>query len=247
MGFDILSEYRASSDLLRDRVILVTGAGDGIGRAVSKAYAAHGASVILLGKTVKKLEAVYDEIEQAGHPQPAIYPMDLRGATEKDYDELSSNVEREFGGLDGLLNNAGWVGVLTPFKFYDAQLWAEVLTVNLHAPFLLTRACLGLLEQANDPAIVFSTHECRRAYWGAYGIAKAGQAAMLQILADEYDGERPIRVNGVDTGPVRTPLRRLHYPGEDPNQHPAPEEVTLPYLYFMGPDSRGVTGKNVSL
>lgn len=238
-----IARYQAPADLLQGRTILVTGGGDGIGRAVSLAYAAHGATVILLGRTIKKLEAVYDQIEAAGGSQPAIYPLNLEGATIKDYEDLADNIETEFGRLDGLLNNAGWVGSLTPLKLYDPELWSRVMMVNLHAPFLLTRACLPLLEKAEDPAIVFSGHESSRAYWGAFGAAKAGLLAMMRILADEYETEAHLRVNSVDTGPVRTNLRAHHYPGEDPSGLPAPEDVVAPYLYFMGPDSRGITGR----
>ncbi|AOV17213.1 3-oxoacyl-ACP reductase [Acidihalobacter aeolianus] len=239
-----IRQYEPTPPLLEGRVILITGAGDGIGRAVSLACAAHGATVILLGKTVKKLEAVYDEIESQGGLQPAIYPMNLEGATAKDYADLTDNIAGEFGQLHGLVNNAGWIGALTPFKHYDVELWAKVMAVNLHAPFLLTRACLPLLERAEDPAIVFSTHHCQRAYWGGYGIAKAGQKGMLDILAAEYDAEsnHPMRVNGIDTGPVITRERRAHYPGEKIDAHPKPEAMVGPYLYFLGPDSRGITG-----
>lgn len=238
-----LQDYTPANELLQDRVILVTGAGDGIGRAAAKAYAAHGATVVLMSKTIKKLEAVYDEIEALGAPQPAIYPMNFEGAAAKDYDDLAQTIEREFGRLDGLLNNAAWVGALTPFKMLDTELWSRVMMVNLHAPFMLTRACLPLLEQAPDPAIVFSAQACQRAYWGAFGVAKGGQQAMAEILAHEYDGDRPIRVNSVDTGPVRSQMRLTHFPGEDPNSLRTPDQVVGPYLYFMGPDSRGVTGQ----
>jgi NAD(P)-dependent dehydrogenase (short-subunit alcohol dehydrogenase family) len=239
-----IRHYTAAPDLLRNRVILVTGAGDGIGRAVAKAYAAHGATVILLGRTITKLEQLYDEIEAAGHPQPAIFPMNLETATAKDYDDLGYNINNEFGRLDGLLNNAGQVGGLTPIQNYNINLWARIVNVNLNAPFLMCQICIPLLGQAADPAIIFSTDDCTRAYWGAYGVAKHGQHGLLKILADELDHDRPIRVNGIDTGPVRTNLRAQNYPGEDPSTLPAPQDVVPPYLYFMGPDSHGVTGQN---
>ena len=239
-----ISRYTPAPDLLRERIILVTGASDGIGRAVARAYAAHGATVVLLSRNIKGLEQVYDEIEAAGHPQPALYPMNLEGAAPHDYDDLAARLQTEFGSLDGLLNNAGWVSGLTPLRQYDIERWIQVMTVNLHAPFLLSQACLPLLDCAPDPSIVFSTHRCVKAYWGAYGVAKAGLEGLMKILASECSGDRPVRVNGVDSGPVRTKLRRQNYPGEDPYTLPAPEDVTAPYLYFMGPDSRGVTGQN---
>ena len=242
-----IGRYAPASDLLRERIILVTGASDGIGRAVAKAYASHGATVVLLARNIKGLEQVYDEIEAAGHPQPALYPMNLEGAAPHDYDDLAGRLQTEFGRLDGLLNNAGWVSGLTPLRQYDVERWIRVMTVNLHAPFLLTRACLPLLDCAPDPSIVFSTHRCTKAYWGAYGVAKAGLEGLMKILASECSGDRPMRVNGIDSGPVRTKLRQQNYPGVDPYTLPAPEEVTAPYLYFMGPDSRGITGQNFSI
>ncbi|MEJ2655311.1 MAG: SDR family NAD(P)-dependent oxidoreductase, partial [Acidihalobacter sp.] len=175
LDLDAIKHYEPSSNLLAERVILITGAGEGIGRTLSLACAAHGATVVLLDKAVKPLEAVYDEIEAAGGAQPAIYPMNLEGATSKDHADLAENLGREFGRLDGLVNNAGWIGARDPIKDYDIELWSRVLMVNLYAPFLMTRACLPLLEQAADPAIVFSTHDIRDAGDGAYGVAKAGQ------------------------------------------------------------------------
>jgi NAD(P)-dependent dehydrogenase (short-subunit alcohol dehydrogenase family) len=239
-----IRHYSATPDFLKDKAILVTGAGDGIGRAVAKAYAAHGATVILLGRTIKKLEQVYDEIEDAGHPQPAIFPMNLETATARDYDDLGDTIKNEFGRLDGLLNNAAQVGGLTPIQHYNINLWARIININLNAPFLLCQVCIPLLERAADPAIIFSTDDCTRAYWGAYGVAKYGQQGLMKILADELDNDRPIRVNGINTGPVCTNLRAQNYPGEDPNILPTPEDVVAPYLYFMGPASQGATGQS---
>ncbi|MFP4080278.1 MAG: SDR family NAD(P)-dependent oxidoreductase [Ectothiorhodospira sp.] len=242
-----LLDYQPATDLLKDRVILITGAAEGIGRALALACARHGATVVLLDKVIKRLEKVYDEIEAAGGPQPAIYPMNLEGATAKDHQDLADNLDREFGRLDGLVNNAGWIGALTPVRHYQLELWARVITTNLHAPFLLTHAVLPVLEKAPDPCIVFSTHDCQRANWGAFGVAKAGQLGLMQILAAEYRGSGRMRINGVDTGPVRTHMRIDHYPGEDPEQHPLPETMIAPYLYLLGPDSRGTTGENLRL
>ncbi|MCG5535102.1 YciK family oxidoreductase [Ectothiorhodospira mobilis] len=240
-----LFDYQPDPDLLKDRVILITGAADGIGRALALATARHGATVVLLDKVIKRLEKVYDEIEAAGGPQPAIYPMNLEGATAKDHQDLADNLDGEFGRLDGLVNNAGWIGSLTPMRHYPLELWARVMATNLNAPFLLTHALLPVLEKAPDPSIVFSTHECQKAFWGAFGVAKAGQLGLMRILAAEYQGSERMRVNGVDTGPVRTHMRIDHYPGEAPEKNPPPEEVIAPYLYLLGPESRGTTGENI--
>jgi len=241
-----MSIYSPPADLLADRVILITGAGDGIGRVAALTCAAHGATVILLGRTVGKLERVYDEIEQAGHPQPAIYPMNLEGATAKDYADLAATLEREFGRLDGLLHNAALLGSLSPMAHQDIDLWFKVMQVNLNAPFLLTRACLGLLMQAPDASIVFTSDQVGRsgrAYWGAYGVSKAGIEGMSQILAQELETNTQIRVNSLDPGAVRTRMRTLAYPGENALANVTPETVMPAYLYLLGPDSRGITGQ----
>ena len=238
--------YTPPSDLLTGRVILITGAGDGIGRAVACSCAAHGATVVLLGRTIAKLEAVYDTIDTAGHPQPAIYPMNLEGATPKDYVDLATTLEREFGRLDGLVHNAAILGGLAPLAHQDVELWFKVMQVNLNAPFLLTRACLGLLMQAPDASVVFSADQVGRkgrAYWGAYGVSKFGIEGMSQILAQEMETNTHVRVNTLDPGAVRTRMRTLAYPGENALANPEPDSVVPAYLYLLGPDSRGVTGR----
>jgi NAD(P)-dependent dehydrogenase (short-subunit alcohol dehydrogenase family) len=245
----MIDDWQPRPDLLHERLILVTGAGDGIGRAAAVSFAAHGATVILLGRTIGKLETVYDEIEQAKYPQPAIYPMNLEGATPRDYEELALTLEGEFGRLDGLLHNAAVLGTLAPIAHYDVELWYQVLQTNLTAPFLLTKACLGLLMSAPDASIVMTSDRVGRkgrAYWGAYGVAKAGLENFMQILADELEDNTSVRVNSVDPGPVRTRLRSQAYPAEDPASLAKPEAVLKPLLYLMGPDSRGITGRQLT-
>ena len=242
-----MQDYSPPADLLEGRIILVTGAGDGIGAAAAKSFARHGAIVILLGRTIRKLEAVYDAIGQSGGPQPAIYPMNLEGASPKDYQDLADTLDREFGHLDGLLHNAAILGTLTPLEMYDLELWAKVMQVNLNAPYLLTRACLPLLKKSEDASVLFTSSSVGhrgRAYWGAYGISKAAAGNMMQILADELEENTPVRVNSIDPGAVRTRMRAKAYPGEDPNIQPAPEEIMGIYLYLMGPDSAGKTGQS---
>jgi NAD(P)-dependent dehydrogenase (short-subunit alcohol dehydrogenase family) len=244
-----MHNYKPAADLLKDRVILVTGAGDGIGAAAAKSFAAHGATVILLGRSVRKLEQVYDAIEQSGAPQPAIYPLNLEKALPENYLELATNVEKEFGRLDGLLHNAALLGTLTPLEQYDIKQWAQLMQVNLHAPYLLTRAVLPLLKNSKDASVLFTSSGVGRkgrAYWGAYGITKAACENMMEIWADELETNTPIRVNSIDPGAVRTTMRAKAYPGEDPNALPRPEEILTVYLYLMGPDSRGTTGQRTS-
>lgn len=241
-----MHDYTPAADLLKDRVILVTGAGDGVGRAAARRFAAHGATVVLLGRTLRKLEQVYDEIEQAGHPRPAIYPMNLEGASPKDYSDLATVLETEFGRLDGVLHNAAMLGNLAPVIHYDVGLWYRVLQVNLNAPFLLTQAVLGLMLRSADASIVFtldSVSDEGKAYWGAYSVAKGGVKALMKMFASELEVNTPVRVNGVDPGQARTQLRLQAYPAADPSEWADPETILGVYLYLMGPDSKGVTGR----
>lgn len=245
-----MRDYQAANDLLKDRVILVTGASDGIGAAVAKAYAAHGATVVLLARTVHKLEKVYDEIEAAGGPTPAIYPLNLESATAKDYQDLANTLEQQLGRLDGILHNAAFLGSVTPLQNYELELWPRVMQVNLNAPYLLTRACLPLMEKSDDASIIFTSSDAGHqgsAYWGAYGISNAAVENMAQILADELENNTHIRVNTINPGAVRTAMRARIYPGEDPNTLPNPTDITATYLYLMGPDGKSHNGELINI
>ena len=238
------------ANLLQDRIILITGAARGIGQAVAKAIAAHGATTILLDRDVTGLEQTYDAIVAAGHPEPALYPMDLQGAEPDDYSRLATTLADEFGHLDGLIHNAAQLGALVPFANYDNELWFQNLQANLNAPYLLTMACLGLLNSSEDASIVFTSDAVGRkgkAYWGAYGVSKAGMEIFMQTLAEELESNTSIRVNSIDPGAVNTALRRIAYPAEDRSLLRSPEEVTRPFLYLVGPESRGITGKQFTL
>jgi NAD(P)-dependent dehydrogenase (short-subunit alcohol dehydrogenase family) len=230
---------------LDQRVILITGAGDGIGKATALSCAERGATVILLGRTVHKLEQLYDQIKNNGWPEPAIYPMNLEGATPADYDELNTNIDKEFGRLDGLLNNAGWLGASTPIEIYDTELWYKVMQVNLNAPFMLTKACIPLLKKSSAARIVFTADDKSSAYWGAYGVAKAGQLSFMQILADELESKN-IPVNAVNPGPIRTRFRTMAYPAEDMRKLTRPEEITDAFVYLLS-DAVTETGKTFKL
>jgi len=241
-------DYAPPKDLLKDRIILVTGAGDGIGRAVSKGLAEHGATVVLLGKTIKKLEAVYDEIMRAGGPLPGIYPMDIMGATYNDYENMVGILEKEYGRLDGLLHNAGILGERAPIEHYETHIWQQVLQVNLSAPFALTKACLEILYKSSDASVVYtgsSVGRKPRAYWGAYAVSKAGIEALSAMLADETEFRGTVRVNSINPGPVATKMRRLAFPAEDHNKLLTPEKIVPSYIYLLGPDSKGITGQQL--
>ncbi len=240
---DDINHYQASPTLLKDKVILITGATRGIGKAVTLECARLGATVLLLAKDLKRLEQTYDDILALDAPQPAILNIDLEVAGADDYQKIADSIEKEFGHLDGLLHNAGRVGGLTPLQNIDIQHWSKIVTLHMHAPFLLSRACIPLLRQSSDPSILFTVDETNKAYWGAYGVSKYGQISLLKILSDELDGDQKIRVNGIHPGIVRTDLRTHNYPGINPEEFPAPETVTPPFLYFLGPDSKNSTGQ----
>jgi NAD(P)-dependent dehydrogenase (short-subunit alcohol dehydrogenase family) len=237
--------YTAAPDVLRGRVILVTGAGQGIGRAASLACAAHGATVVLVSRTQARLEKVYDEILAAGGPEPAIAVMDFRKAGGPEYFSLAEQIETTYGRLDGLLHNAGILGQRAPIEHYDIGTWHEVLHINLTVPFVLTRTLLPLLRKSADASVVFTSSSVGRrgrAYWGAYAVSKFGIEGLSQVLADETDGTGTIRVNCINPGGTRTAMRRAAYPGEDPATVPDPAELMNAYLFLLGPASRGVTG-----
>ncbi|WKT62262.1 YciK family oxidoreductase [Microbulbifer thermotolerans] len=241
-----MGDYHAPKELLKDKIILVTGAGDGIGRTAAKTFAAHGATVILLGRTTPKLEKVYDEIEAAGGPQPAIFPMDLNEARIEAFEHFAEAVDQEFGRLDGLLHNAGLLGQRTPIASYHFDTWQQVMQVNVNAAFGLTKVLLPLLEKSDAGSVVFTGSGVGlkgRAYWGAYSVSKFATEGLMQVLADELDGVSNIRVNSVNPGATRTNMRAAAYPAENPASVTTPEEIMPTYLYLMGDDSRGVSGR----
>ncbi|WP_133736875.1 YciK family oxidoreductase [Halospina denitrificans] len=242
-----MENYEPASNLLEGRLIMVTGAGDGIGKTAAMSYAAHGATVILLGKTIKKLEKVYDEIESAGYPEAVILPLDLQGATAADYATVAERIEEDFGRLDGLLHNAGILGDLTPLEHYDPETWNKVMQVNLTAEFLLTQAMIPLLRASQDSSVIFTSSSVGRkgrAHWGAYAVSKFATEGLMETLADEMDDKRNnARVNSLNPGATRTYMRHMAYPAEDPGRNPKPEAIMGTYLYLMGPDSRGITGE----
>ncbi|WP_304638789.1 YciK family oxidoreductase [Pseudomonas sp.] len=239
-------KYDPPSELLKDRVILITGAGDGIGKACALSCAAHGATVVLVGRTLAKLEAVYDEIEAAGHPQPAICPLNLETASEKDYDDLAGQLFDTFGRLDGLVHNAAQLGPRTHLDSVKSEAWMQLMQVNVNAPFMLTRAMMPLLRAAPDASVIFvssSVGRKGRAYWGPYAVSKFAIEGMMQVLADEQDGTTQVRVNSLNPGATRTAMRKKAYPAEPPETNPEPHEIMPAFLYLLGPDSRTINGQ----
>lgn len=243
---DSALNYQAPEGVLNDRIIAITGAGDGIGRAAAKAFAASGATVILMGRTTQKLEQVYDEIESAGSPKAAIYPINFEGAISKDYTDMCNAIDEEFGRLDGILHNASELGERTPISNYSDDSWLRVMQVNVNAPFLMTQALLPLLERSDAASIVFtssSVGQKGRAYWGAYAASKAAIENLTETLSEELDEATNIRCNSINPGATRTKMRASAYPAENPADVKAPEDIMSSYLYLMSSDSKGVNGK----
>jgi NAD(P)-dependent dehydrogenase (short-subunit alcohol dehydrogenase family) len=238
-------EYSTAPNALQGKVILVTGAGAGIGRQAALSYAEHGATVILLGRNVNNLELVYDEIEKRGCPQPAIIPLDLKGATKQNYVDMAETIESQFGQLDGVLHNAGVLGTLSPFDQIDEETFDDVMQINVKAEFLMTQALLPILKKADAARIVFTSStvgHSGRAFWGTYAISKFAVEGMMQILADELS-DTAVRVNAINPGATRTRMREKAYPGEDANTLKTPLDIMPLYLHLMDPSVTNVNGQ----
>lgn len=243
-----MKEFKAAANELENKVILVTGAGDGIGRQAALTFAEHGATVILLGKTTQKLEKVYDEIVNQGWPEPAIVPLDLQGATKRHYQDMASTIESEFGRLDGILHNAGHLGVLSPFEHINLDDWQLVMQVNLTGAFLMTQALMPVLAKSPHGSLVFTSSGVGRkgrAYWGPYSVSKFGTEGLMQLIADEYENTS-IRTNCINPGATRTKMRNAAYPGEDQASLKTPLDLMPTYLYLMSDQSIGVNGQSLN-
>lgn len=248
MTIESIDQYQPSANLLAGRHVLVTGAGSGIGAALAAACAAHGATVILLGRTQKKLEIAYDRIVRAGGPQPGIFVMDLESAGPEQYDQLATAIMDSYGKLDGLVHNAGILGDRSPIEHYDIPTWHRVMHVNLTAPFILTRSLFHLLRRSDDASVIFTSSGVGRVgkpFWGAYAVSKFGTEGLMQVLASEVEGSTNIRANAINPGPTRTSMRKAAYPGEDPESLKGPDEIVGAYLFLLGPDSRAINGQSV--
>ncbi len=239
--------YTYADDLLGDRIIMVTGASDGIGKALAIEAARLGAQVILHGRNAAKLEVVYDEIDGIdGAARPSIAVLDLVSANAEGYTSLATSIEDEFGRLDGLVHNAAIIGDRFSIEQYDAVVWQRVMHVNVTAGFALTQVLLPLLRQSNDASVIFtssSVGRVGRAYWGAYAVSKFATEGLSQVLADEHANSN-LRSNCINPGATRTNMRLAAFPAEDRDLLKTPGEILAPYIYLLGPDSSDVSGKS---
>jgi len=239
--------YTYPDDILRDRIILITGSSDGIGKALALHAARLGAQVILHGRSVQKLEKLYDTIEEIeGAPRPSIAVMDLESANAESYTTLAQSIESEFGRLDGLVLNASILGERYSIEQYDAVLWQKVMHVNVTSVFAMTQVFLPLLQKSDDPSVIYTSSGVGRigkAFWGAYAASKFATEGLSQVLADEHRHSK-LRSNCINPGATRTNMRLAAYPAEDRDLLKRPEDILAPYVYLLGPDSKGVTGES---
>jgi NAD(P)-dependent dehydrogenase (short-subunit alcohol dehydrogenase family) len=236
--------YHPKQDLLSQRIIMVTGAGDGIGREAALTYARYGASLLLLGRTEATLAAVQREIAAEGGATARIYLLDLASASAQDFSRLAGRMAADIPRLDGLLNNAGQLGEVRPMAQQSADVWRQVMEVNVNGTFLLTQALLPLLLQATHPSLVFTSSSVGRqgrAHWGAYAVSKFATEGMMQVLAEEYP-VTTLRVNCINPGGTRTAMRADAFPNENSHGLKTPADIMPIYLYLMGDDSCRKTG-----
>jgi NAD(P)-dependent dehydrogenase (short-subunit alcohol dehydrogenase family) len=237
--------YQIKDNCLTNKIILVTGAGAGIGRQAALTYAKLGATVILLGKTVKKLENVYDEILAQGSPEPAIIPLDLNGASQQNYSDMAATISQKFGKLDGALLNAAMLGDLTPFTQIKESMWDEIMQVNVKAQFLMAQALIPTLQKAPNASLIFTTSGVGsqgRAFWGAYSVSKFANEGLMQVIADEYENSN-LRTNAINPGATRTQMRSSAFPAEDKDTIAKPEDIMPLYVYLMSNDSLKINGE----
>ena len=232
-------------DSLAARVIVITGATGGLGAPLARACAAQGATVVLHGRIERKLDALFDEIVDAGHPEPVILPLDLAKAEASDFANVESALRAQFGRLDGLVHTAALLGSLGPIEHQSFDSWVSLLRVNVAAPMGLTRALMPLLDASPDASVVFTLDnrgEQPRAYWGGYAVTKAGVATLARELADEWENRANLRINAVIPGPIRSPLRNQSHPGEDREALPLPEALVPLYLHLLAGQEKAESG-----
>ena len=246
---NISTDYNITKNELKDKVVLVTGANRGFGRAMTFDLAKAGATVIMLGRDLGSLETTYDEVVDAGYQEPVLYPLDLEGATPEHYEQLQANLLEHFGQLDGLIHNAGIIGTMMPIEQYDIKLWYSTMQINVNAPFMLTQFLIPVLNKSDDARVLFlssSVGRDARAYWGAYGVSKFAIEGLSKTLSEELE-KTNIRVNSLDPKRMRTKMRQIAYPAENADKNPLPESLSPAIVYLMSEATKGLNGEQLTL
>ena len=245
----VSADFSFTPDELKDKIILVTGANRGFGKAMTLDLAKAGATVIMLGRDLGSLETTYDEVVNAGFAEPILYPLDLEGATPEHYEQLQKDILDNFGRLDGLIHNAGIIGTMMPIEQYDLKLWYSTIQINVNAPFMLTQFLIPVLSKSKDARILFlssSVGRTAKAYWGAYGVSKFAIEGLSKTLAEELE-KTNIRVNSFDPKRMRTEMRRTAYPAENSDNNPLPESVSSAIVYLMSEAAKSLNGEQLTL
>jgi len=246
---NISIDYQITKNELKGKVILVTGANRGFGRAMTLDLAKAGATVIMLGRDLGSLETAYDEVVDLGYQEPMLYPLDLEGATPENYEQLQANLLEHFGQLDGLIHNAGIIGTMMPIEQYDIKLWYSTMQINVNAPFMLTQFLIPVLNKSADARVLFlssSVGRDARAYWGAYGVSKCAIEGLSKTLSEELE-KTNIRVNSLDPKRMRTKMRQIAYPAENTDKNPLPETMSPAIVYLMSESAKALNGEQLTL
>ena len=246
---EISTNYSIAKGELKNKVVLVTGANRGFGKAMTLDLAKAGATVIMLGRDLGSLETAYDEVVDAGFAEPILYPLDLEGATPEHYQQLQKDILDNFGKLDGLIHNAGIIGTMMPIEQYDLKLWYSTMQINVNAPFMLTQFLIPALNKSNDARILFLSSSVGRkakAYWGAYGVSKFAIEGLSKTLSEELE-KTNIKTNSLDPKRMRTKMRQTAYPAENIENNPTPESVSPAIVYLMSNEAKGLNGKQLTL
>ncbi len=246
---NISTNYQIIKNELQGKVILVTGANRGFGRATTLDLAKAGATVIMLGRDLGSLETVYDEVVSAGHQEPVLYPLDLEGAEPSHYQQLQADILDNFGALDGLIHNASTLGTMMPIEQYDIKLWYSTMQINVNAAFMLTQFLIPVLNKSPDARVLFlssSVGREARAYWGAYGVSKFAIEGLSKTLSEELE-QTNIKVNSLDPGRMKTKMRRDAYPAENADKNPLPEDKSPAMVYLISKETKNLNGEQLIL
>ena len=239
------------SGKLNGRIIMVTGASQGLGEQVAKHCAAEGATVILIARRRKRMERVYDEITASGFPEPFAVCFDLLTAEEGEFSQLAATISDAVGGrVDGLVHCASYFTALSPLDFQTVGDWVRQYRLNTVAPMGLTRAFVPLLKASDDASVIFvsESHSARpQAYWGGFGASKAGLNYLAGVVADEWSRFDNLRANVLIPGAVNSPQREQTHPGESKSERRNPADIMPDFIYWLSAESKGRNGETVYL